>query len=250
MEDRTRTIVGAAALIIGEIQSDDDVSVDGTLDGPITTARSLDVGANGEVRGDVSARDVHLFGLIDGNVSALGILEIEPTGRVLGDIRAGGLRIHDGGTFHGKVEIVEDPAAASAAATDGPVPPSDPAAETMVSPPPVEFDPAAVTVMRAPPGDASTTLPSPPRRRVEEDDDPPPEWDSQELLQAERKAAIQSAIEHHERKRPRPGAPRERSLRDMFTETGRVPPIEDPDEQPPARPLDEITVESGAPDET
>ena len=235
--------MGAAALIIGELESDDDVAVDGTFEGPITTARSLSVGVDGEVRGDVRARDVKLAGLIDGHVTARGVLEIEPTGRVMGDILAGGLRIHDGGTFHGAVVIVEENAGAGAG---GPVVPTDLSAATMISPPPVDFDPAAVTIMRSPPGDAGDTLPSPPRARNEDDDGPPPEWDSQELLQAERQAAIRSAIETHEKNRPRHGAPRERSLREMFAETGRMAPIDDPEEQPPARDLDEITVESGA----
>jgi len=243
MEDRSRTVVGAAALIIGELESDDDVTVDGTFEGPVTTAGSLSVGIDGEVRGDVRAQDIRLAGLIDGNVTARGVLEIEPTGRVLGDILAGGLRIHDGGTFHGAVEIHEDPASP---VSGGPVPPTDLSSETMISPPPVDFDPAAVTIMRSSPEDAGDTLPSPPRSRNEDDDGPPPEWDSQELLQAERRAAIQSAIETHEKVRPRHGAPRERSLREKFTETGRMPPIEDPEDQPPARTLDEITVESGA----
>ncbi len=247
MQEHSTTVVGAAALVTGQLQSDDDVRVDGTFEGPISTTRDLVIGPNGEVRGDVSAREIQLEGLVNGNVAALGILEIGPTGQVLGDVRAAGLRIHDGGIFHGAVDIVEEPGLPGLA--PGSAIPFDPSGETMVSPPPDDFDPAAITIMRSAPSGAGASLSTRLQAPLDEDDDDaPPEWDSQELLQAERQAAIQSAIEEHERSRPRPGELRERSLQDLFTETGRIPPVESPAEEPPPHSLDQVALEPGSTD--
>jgi len=128
MDEGTTTVLGNAAFVAGELASDDDVTVHGTIEGPVTSGRTLRVGPNGDIRGDVSAGDIVLEGAITGEVRARGILEIRSTGRVLGDIHAAGLRIHDGGTFHGQVEMLEDPVPRSGTTGDAPptIPPPRP----------------------------------------------------------------------------------------------------------------------------
>jgi cytoskeletal protein CcmA (bactofilin family) len=236
MNEGTTTVLGTAAVVAGELASDDDVTIHGTVEGPVSSGSTLRVGPNGDIRGDVTAADIHLEGSITGEVRASGILEIGPTGRVIGDIHAAGLRIHDGGTFHGHVEMLDDAIDAVRIPGSGPEPPGDLSAETMISPPPEDFDPAALTVMRSPP-----ELPGVDRFSADPDDGPPPEWPSQELVQAERKAAVRSAVERDERA----GGPQpERSLSEMLTETGRFPPLDEPDEEPPQRPLDQIDIDT------
>lgn len=230
------TVLGTAAFVAGELASDDDVTIHGTIEGPVSSGRTLRVGPNGDIRGDVLAVDIHLEGSITGDVRATGILEIGPTGRVLGDIHAAGLRIHDGGTFHGHVEMLEDALDAVDFPGTGPEALGDLSGETMISPPPDDFDPAALTVMRSPPD-----LPGVERFSSDPDDSPPPEWPSQELLQAERRAAVRSAVEQDE---GAGGPRRERSLNEILTETGRFAPLDEPKEEPPQRPLDQIDIDT------
>ena len=90
--------------------------------------------------------------------------------------------------------------------------------------------------MRSPPD-----LPGVERFSADPDDGPPPEWPSQELLQAERKAAVRSAVEQDE---GAAGPRGERSLSEMLTETGRCVPLDEPDEEPPQRPLDQIDIDT------
>ena len=55
MSEATTTVLGTAAFVAGELASDDDVTIHGTIEGPVSSGRMLRIGPNGDIRGDVSA---------------------------------------------------------------------------------------------------------------------------------------------------------------------------------------------------
>jgi cytoskeletal protein CcmA (bactofilin family) len=138
MAQSSRTVVGPASYFAGQLKSDEDIHVDGIVEGPVQTSRNVTIGASAEVRGPVSATDIVLDGVVIGDVLAHGMLTIGPSGRLIGDIRSAGLRIHDGGTFTGHVEMLGDSSV---------IPPVSTAADVLTAEPSTEFDddPAEVT---------------------------------------------------------------------------------------------------------
>lgn len=105
--------VGAGLSIKGELQGNQDLIVEGVVEGPIHLAdHTLTIGSGGNVSSDVVAREIVVHGRIKGNLRATGRIEIKKDGSVIGDLTTACILIEDGASVKGSIEI--DPEAAAA----------------------------------------------------------------------------------------------------------------------------------------
>ena len=98
-------VVGAGLIVEGEFTTDEDVVIEGTVRGTLTTAESLSIGSDGVVEADLRALSVVLAGQVTGNVTAGSRVDIQAGGRLIGDVKAGRLTIADGASFRGNVDM-------------------------------------------------------------------------------------------------------------------------------------------------
>jgi cytoskeletal protein CcmA (bactofilin family) len=96
------TVIGAGVIVHGNLTSESDVMIDGTLDGDIRTMGDVTIGVNARIKANVHGLNVTVAGELQGNIIAEGEATIRETGRVTGDITAAGLAITSGGIFSGK----------------------------------------------------------------------------------------------------------------------------------------------------
>ena len=110
--------IGKNVSITGQINSREDLFVDGEVDGTIELQENrLTVGKNGKVKAGVHAREVIILGTVQGNVEATEKVEIKNEARLVGDIRTARIVIEDGALFKGSIDIVRpDPKTAPAPA--------------------------------------------------------------------------------------------------------------------------------------
>jgi len=102
------TVIGRSVTINGDVTGNEDVYVDGVVEGTITLLESrLTVGPNAQVRADVKAHEVVIHGSVEGNVLGLGRIELRETAVVKGDLRAERLSIEENASMEGRVELVE-----------------------------------------------------------------------------------------------------------------------------------------------
>ena len=101
------TIVGHSVKIEGDLISDGDIKVDGSVSGKIKTAKSLFVGPTAKIEADVEAGSVTVAGVVHGNIKVKGLLVILQTGKILGDIECGQLAIEEGAFFAGHCKMEE-----------------------------------------------------------------------------------------------------------------------------------------------
>jgi cytoskeletal protein CcmA (bactofilin family) len=99
------SVIGARAVVKGEILGDDDVVVEGSLEGSVRISRELRVAAGGRVSAEVHAASVVVSGELVGNCVATQRIEIQATGRLSGDIRAPRITIAEGASFKGRSEM-------------------------------------------------------------------------------------------------------------------------------------------------
>ncbi|HTP80189.1 MAG TPA: polymer-forming cytoskeletal protein [Bacteroidota bacterium] len=100
-------LIGAGTVIEGKIRSQGSVRVDGKLIGEVTASETLAVGINGEIEGNVTAKNVTVGGKIRGAINAAEKIVFEGKSVVKGDIRATRLVIDEGSIFDGKVSMSE-----------------------------------------------------------------------------------------------------------------------------------------------
>ncbi|HVZ37173.1 MAG TPA: polymer-forming cytoskeletal protein [Polyangiaceae bacterium] len=98
-------VVGAGLIVEGEFTTEEDVTVEGTVRGTLTTSEGLSIGADGVVEADLRALSVVVAGQVTGNVNANARVDIQAGGRIIGDVKAGRLTIADGASFRGNVDM-------------------------------------------------------------------------------------------------------------------------------------------------
>lgn len=101
----TACVVGPNITFKGEITGDEDVLVEGTIEGQIRISRELRVGPRGKVKASVSAQSVIISGELVGDCDATGRVEIQATGRLMGNIRAPKVVITEGAVFRGNSDM-------------------------------------------------------------------------------------------------------------------------------------------------
>jgi cytoskeletal protein CcmA (bactofilin family) len=98
-------LIGAKTVIKGEVLGDEDVVVEGTIEGQVRIGRDLRIGPGGIVKASVEAQSVIVSGELVGDCSAQNKIEIQATGRLTGNIRAPKIVIAEGAVFKGNSDM-------------------------------------------------------------------------------------------------------------------------------------------------
>jgi cytoskeletal protein CcmA (bactofilin family) len=120
------SIISASLRIVGNLVSDGDIQVDGTVDGDVQS-RSLTVSQGAAVNGGIAADSVRIDGAVNGHIRASNVM-LGPTARVLGDIIHTSLVIEAGAFIEGHCRRMESepapmvaPVAVAASQEDTPI---------------------------------------------------------------------------------------------------------------------------------
>ncbi len=108
-ERRTAAWIGKALRIEGRIVSQENLTIDGQVDGTIEVGdHSLLIGPGAAVTAHLIAKTVTISGTVIGNVSASEKVQLQPTASVDGDIVTPRLIMADGAVIKGKVDTRDD----------------------------------------------------------------------------------------------------------------------------------------------
>jgi len=104
--DDVTSRLGVSLRIKGEISGNEDLHVDGEVEGLIRLDEGkLTVGVGAKVTADIIAREVVVYGKVKGNVRAMDKIEIKKDGSVTGDLTMAQIIVEDGAQFKGSIEI-------------------------------------------------------------------------------------------------------------------------------------------------
>jgi cytoskeletal protein CcmA (bactofilin family) len=113
--------LGASLHIKGEITGNEDLQIDGSVEGLVQLEdRRLVVGASARVTADIIAREIMVYGNVKGNLRARDRIEIKKDGSVVGDLTTARIMIEDGAYFKGSIEIDKAGEAGDASDIDKP----------------------------------------------------------------------------------------------------------------------------------
>ena len=104
--NKTVASIGSSIQIKGELQGDEDLVIDGRVEGKIDLRdHNLSIGPNGKIKADLFGRNITIAGDVAGNAHAAERVEIAPSGRLTGNIQAPRITIADGAHFRGNVDM-------------------------------------------------------------------------------------------------------------------------------------------------
>jgi cytoskeletal protein CcmA (bactofilin family) len=99
------TVFGKTMKIVGDVVSDDDLQLDGELEGNLQLKNKLTIGPGSKVNANIRAKEVVVFGTVKGNVEAENRISLRAGASIVGDIKTAGIVIEDGAYFKGGIDI-------------------------------------------------------------------------------------------------------------------------------------------------
>jgi len=101
------SILAAGLRIIGDVETNGTLKVDGRIEGSILGARQVMLGRNGAVLGNLHAGEVVIGGSVDGAIIAEERLELQGSAVVNGDIDTKSIVVLEGARINGVVRMKE-----------------------------------------------------------------------------------------------------------------------------------------------
>ncbi|CAA0148398.1 bactofilin family protein [Tenacibaculum maritimum] len=95
-----RNIIGKNTKIIGDIISEGDFRLDGTLEGTIKTDGRVIIGNDGYIKGKVECANADIEGKFSGELIVSNTLSIKSNANITGDVVISKLSVEPGATFN------------------------------------------------------------------------------------------------------------------------------------------------------
>ncbi len=100
------TIIGSSIRVKGEITGEDDLTVQGQVEGTIDLKKNhITIGKTGCIKADVNGRSITIEGEVEGNLFGEKRIVLQPPGVVRGDMRAPAINLEEGAKFKGNIAM-------------------------------------------------------------------------------------------------------------------------------------------------
>jgi cytoskeletal protein CcmA (bactofilin family) len=99
------SVLGPTLRFRGELSAQEDLIIQGSVEGSITHTQSLTVGTDGSMKGDIRARVIVIDGKVEGDLYATESVNIRATAKVKGNVFAPRVGITEGAFFQGQIEM-------------------------------------------------------------------------------------------------------------------------------------------------
>ena len=99
------TVIGAGITVEGEITTDEDLVVAGTVRGKLSAKEGVTIEHGATVEADVAGGSLSVAGALTGNVTVHERVDLQQGSRVIGNVKAARVTIADGAQFKGNVDM-------------------------------------------------------------------------------------------------------------------------------------------------
>ena len=97
-------MIGEGVVITGNIKSDSEVTIQGTVDGDVE-CNSITIDKSGKLKGKIQAENMKVKGKAEGEINVSNLLEIQSKGDVSGQVMYGGIQIEEEGKLAGEINF-------------------------------------------------------------------------------------------------------------------------------------------------
>jgi len=95
-----RNIIGKNTSIVGDISSEGDFRIDGSVQGTIKTLGRVIIGKSGSVSGKVECNNAEVEGKFSGELNVSSLLTLKSTASISGDVIISKLSVEPGAEFN------------------------------------------------------------------------------------------------------------------------------------------------------
>src|SRR5678815_2050531 len=99
------TLISAGTTLKGDISSNNDLRIDGTIIGNVICSSKIVIGASGNVEGDISGNQADIVGKVSGNIKTKDLLQLRGDCMVKGNVHAGKFQVEPTAIFNGQCHM-------------------------------------------------------------------------------------------------------------------------------------------------
>ena len=99
------TLISAGTTVKGDISSNSDLRIDGTVSGNIISTSKIVVGSTGVVEGDIAGNQADIVGKVSGNIRTKDLLQLRGDCVINGNLFAGKLQVEPTAKFNGQCHM-------------------------------------------------------------------------------------------------------------------------------------------------
>ena len=99
------TLISAGTTVKGDISSNSDLRIDGTIIGNVNSASKIIIGDSGKVEGDISSNQADIVGKVSGNIKTKDLVQLRGECVINGNVYAGKLQVEPTATFNGQCHM-------------------------------------------------------------------------------------------------------------------------------------------------
>jgi len=99
------SVFGPTLRFKGELKAQEDIRIEGRIEGTIDHQQRVVVGTKGEVNAKVTAASIDVDGRVQGDMSARKSIKVSQSAVVRGNLRAPSVSITEGANFNGGVTM-------------------------------------------------------------------------------------------------------------------------------------------------
>ena len=104
-DNTTINLISIGTDITGDVRSNGDIRIDGSLSGNLNTKGKVVIGATGKVKGEVICKNSEIAGIIEGKITVGQLLNLKASSKIYGDIVTSKLSIEPGAVFSGNCKM-------------------------------------------------------------------------------------------------------------------------------------------------
>jgi cytoskeletal protein CcmA (bactofilin family) len=99
------SVLGPTLFFKGDLTAEEDLLIQGRVEGSITHTQRLTVGVQGSVKANIRAQTIVIEGTVDGDLQAEKSVFVKETAKVVGNISAPTISILEGACFSGHIDM-------------------------------------------------------------------------------------------------------------------------------------------------
>jgi cytoskeletal protein CcmA (bactofilin family) len=107
-EPQAINLISNGTEITGDVKSNGDIRVDGSLTGTLDTKGKVVIGTTGKVNGEVICKNSEVSGAVEGKISVSQLLILKASSKITGDIATSKLSIEPGAIFTGNCKMSDN----------------------------------------------------------------------------------------------------------------------------------------------
>lgn len=98
-------VLSSGTVLTGNLVTQEDIRIDGVIEGNIISQGKIIIGNNGHVSGDVECLNIDLLGKVTGNVICSDTIVLRATANLIGDVTTQVIEIEPGARFTGSCRM-------------------------------------------------------------------------------------------------------------------------------------------------